>query len=107
MKYSLSIIFIVVFLCQCKEPTIDLPIEKDELVSLLADHHIMEIALRQANADKRDSLKTTYEAQILDIYNITSSELDYFIAELKKHPEEYHDIYKVVVDTLKGFGKPK
>jgi hypothetical protein len=99
---NILLLFVIIFqLCSCKE-TIERPsIPEERLVELLADLHMVEMAMHQVPKHAKDSMRTVYKDQLLEIYSLTEDSLNRNIQVLQNDPEYYFEISKKVADLTK------
>ena len=94
-------VFIVGQFISCKEEVKRPSIPEDRLVELLADLHMVEMAMHQIPKHAKDSMRTVFKGQILDIYKLTEDSLNHNIKVLQGDPEYYFEVSKKVADLTK------
>jgi len=105
MQFKASFIFIlflIVSIISCKsESKVELPLEEEKVVRLLADMHFAKSAAKIHVAERRDSMKLVYESQVYEINGITEKEYLELKDFLEANLDLYYDIEKKVHAYLK------
>jgi len=89
-------------LTACKnEVKVELPFEEEKVISILGDMHFAKVASKIHLAEKRDSMRLIYEAQVYEIYKITNKDFNKIKFILESDLDLYYDIEKKVHKYLK------
>lgn len=83
----------------CVKPE-SLPVEREELTSVLADVHVAETVLVSYNEPEKDSLAKVYYRQILAIHDMDREVFDTCIAILRRNPELMTEVYGEVLEYI-------
>lgn len=102
-SFLILILFVTV---SCQSDTIDLPIENEKLVKILADMHVAEGLLQDETQAVKDSLSPKYYEQIFVKYGVKRADFDTTMSRLGVRPHMMEKIYeKVVEEFTKREGK--
>ncbi len=102
-RYSLPA-FILIALqclaCQSKQTSRELPVPEEQLVKVLADIHLAEVAGHNLFGLKKDSVEALYYRQIFTIHQIDSADFFHSMELLRKEPEHMRAVYDQVIELL-------
>ena len=97
-----AILSIITIFSSCKNDVkVELPFDEEEVVVLLGDIHFAKSAAAIHKIEKRDSIRSVYEAQVFTIHKITRDDYDELIDLLESDLKLYYDIEKKVHSYLK------
>lgn len=95
-------LFIWIGMWSCK-PAIAPPYQnEDKLVALLADLHMVEMALYQGQKHDQDSLAALYKTKLFELHGVSEDSLQMILRYLDQNPEEYYRLSLKVADTTEA-----
>ena len=77
-----------------------LPVPESQLPALLADLHIAEAIIQNANASTRDSIADLYYQQIFMLHELDEADFDSAMAILREDPSRIGPIYTKILEIL-------
>ena len=89
---------LIFFSCKKQEP--HLPIDENNLVSILVDIHRAEAAVDAENVFVKDSLGKKYYTQIFDKHHVSKRDFDSTMSLLERDPDRLQKVYTPVVKEL-------
>ncbi len=100
MHRLIPFIFFLVISCNNPKtpPLPDLP--DKEMIRILADLHMAEIAAKKVHPTKKDSFLNVYYNQVYQIHHISKEKFEKEFEKLRKNPEKLEDIYKKSLDYV-------
>ena len=100
--FVINFFFATLIFFSCKKQEPHLPIDENNLVSILVDIHEAEAALDAENVFVKDSLGKKYYAQIFDKHHVSKRDFDSTMSLLERDPERLNKIY---IPVIKGLEK--
>lgn len=105
MKFF-KVIFLFIAFVSCQSNETEIPknlIPEEELISILADIHIMDAASKQNIIDNNHKIKIKHEQflGVLQFHNVSKDQFDSTISYHKDNPTYFLKIYEKVENTLK------
>jgi hypothetical protein len=100
ISYKLLILFTFIIIFSCNKQGIDLPIEKDKLIQILADVQLAEALIQDERSEFKDSLSVVYYQQIFDKYGVNRALFDTSMSRLGSNPDMMEEIYTQVIKNI-------
>ncbi len=102
---KLVILLIIFSILACKEEKVVLNMDKEILVSVLADMHVAEEMIGKFREEDKDSVKQLYMHEIVELHDIDTTMLFSEIRLLQDNPELGLEIYGDVYTRLEKYSK--
>ena len=103
---KIRLIFIILALSACQSDSHNLPIQKDKLIPVLIDIHLVEAVVDNDSQTMKDSLTALYYPQIFSKHNVTAKDFDSTIKFMNERPKLMHDMYEDVMKEIQKTTKP-
>ena len=95
------LLFGIFILFSCNNTKSELTIPEDKLLKVFFDIYAADHIINEAPKDTRDSLKKLYTTQIFNIHQISKSEFEANLSQLKNAPKKFKKFY----DKLDKYGE--
>lgn len=95
------VLFTILALFSCNNTDTKLTIPEDKLLKVFYDIYAADYVIKEAPKDTRDSLKEVYTNQIFKIHDISKSEFEANLSQLKNNPQRFKKFY----DKLDKYGE--
>ncbi len=98
-----AVLLFALLLVACKgeeKQQVKLPIPEDQLVKVLVDVHLAEVAGQSLLGPERDSLEAVYYHQIFRIHRVDSAAFFQSVDLLLDEPELAKEVYDKVLEVL-------
>lgn len=105
LAFLLALLFFVNLLSCDADPKTSLPIEKESLVKVLSDIHIIEGALQNQKSSDKDSLANTFYNQIYEKHDISEADFVSTLELMEEDPKLLQQIYEQVLIELDSIEK--
>lgn len=105
LSYLVGFFFLILFLSACKKEA-ELPINRAELVKILADVHLAESAVQLLDQYTKDSLTQLYYKQIFQIHQVSGDQFYQAMEIVRSDPKLLFEIYDEVYKVLDANDKP-
>jgi hypothetical protein len=81
--------------------------DEDKAIALMGDIHFAHSAAMIHKMEERDSMKTVFESQVLEIHNVTKQDYENLLQILESDLDFYFEIEKKVHTYLKDIQNDK
>ena len=103
---KIKLVFITFAFSACHLDSHNLPIQKDKLIPVLIDIHMVEAVVDNDSQAMKDSLTALYYPQIFAKHNIAAKDFDSTVKFMNERPQLMHDIYEDVMKEIQKTTKP-
>lgn len=101
MIRSIFSLLIVMIGIGCAAPTPPSPdLSEDELVRIIADLHMAEVAAKKVHAKQKEEILTGYYRQVFKIHHISKAEFEKQFAILQQNPDLLTEVYKQALEYV-------
>jgi hypothetical protein len=98
--YKPLTLFVFIIIFSCNNQRIDLLIEKEKLIKILADVQLAEALVQDERSEFKDSLSAVYYKQIFDKYGVNRALFDTTMSRLGSNPDLMEEIYTQVIKNI-------
>ena len=98
-------VLLFIGMLSCKPASVPPYQDEEKLIALLADLHMMEMALFQGQKHDQDSLALLYRTKLFDIHDVTEDSVQKILLYLDQNPEDYYRLSLQVADTTEAAKK--
>lgn len=98
-----ALLMLLLASCQSGEeeaPQEPLPLQQEQLVSILVDVQLAEAALKAYKPETRDSLSRVYYERIAHLHGVSREEILRWLEEVNDDPKLMEEVYKQVLEEL-------
>ncbi|GAB4247473.1 MAG: hypothetical protein Tsb0034_26690 [Ekhidna sp.] len=102
LKYLFLTALVILFGCKQSDQPEDL-IEKEKMVLLLKEIHLLEAKIEHIEIIPQDSAKAVfhhYEKMLFEEHGVTQDQYERSFTYYVEHPDQFEKIYTSVVDSL-------
>lgn len=101
MRYLLPVLLFLITAISCgNKKQVNLPLPDDQLIPVLIDIHIAEVALQSLRGDTRDSIAELYYTQICSIHQVEKAAIDSTLEILRNEPQRLEKLYGAAMEEV-------